>query len=180
MTGAYATIAAMLKARSGLMLGPDKEYLVETRLAPVIKRLGLGGLAELAARLKPGSPLETEVIELMTTNESLFFRDGKPFETLRRDVLPRLHASRPPHSPLRVWSAAASCGQEAYSIAMIALDVASSLAGRRVEIVGTDLAREPLERARQGLYSQFEVQRGLPMQALVKHFVKEDGEVGEL
>ncbi len=173
MTATYDAIAATLKARSGLMLGPGKLYLLETRLAPLIRREGLASLDALAARLRPGSTLEADMVEAMTTNESLFFRDGKPFELLRRTILPRLHATRAPGTPLRIWSAAAANGQEAYSIAMICADLAAVMPGRRVEIVGTDIAREPLERARQGVYSQFEVQRGLPMQMLVKHFAKE-------
>ena len=173
MSPAYATLAAMLKARSGLVLGPDKSYLLETRLAPLLKREGARSLDEIAARLRPGSALETDIVEAMTTNESSFFRDGKPFDLLRRSVLPRLHAARPAGRLLRIWSAAAANGQEAYSIAMVCADVAGTLAGRSVEIVATDIAREPLERARRGMYSQFEVQRGLPMHMLVRHFVKE-------
>jgi chemotaxis protein methyltransferase CheR len=175
-TAAFATIAEVLKSRSGLVVGPDKLYLLETRLAPIIKRENLRDLSELSTRLRPGSPLERDVVEAMTTNESLFFRDTKPFESIRKSVLPRLHAARPPGAPLRIWSAAASTGQEAYSIAMVVADLAGAMPGRRVEIVGTDIAREPLERARAGLYSQFEIQRGLPMQMLVKHFTKEDGQ----
>ncbi len=171
---AFGTIAAMLKARSGLTLGPDKLYLLETRLAPILRREGLADLAALAARMKPASALERDVVDAMTTNESLFFRDGKPFDALRQTVLARLHAARPAGAALRIWSAAASTGQEAYSIAMVAADMAAALQGRRVEVLGTDLAREPLDRARQGAYSQFEIQRGLPMQMLVKHFTKED------
>jgi chemotaxis protein methyltransferase CheR len=173
---AFATIAEVLKSRSGLVVGPDKLYLLETRLAPIIKRENLRDLSELSTRLRPGSPLERDVVEAMTTNESLFFRDNKPFDSIRKSVLPRLQAARPPGAPLRIWSAAASTGQEAYSIAMVVADLAAAMPGRRVEIVGTDIAREPLERARAGLYSQFEIQRGLPMQMLVKHFSKEDGQ----
>ena len=176
MTPAYAAVAEMLKARSGLTLGPDKLYLLETRLSHIFKREAIRDLSGLAAQLRPGSPLEREVVEAMTTNESLFFRDSKPFDALRRTVLPRLHAARPIGAPLRIWSAAASTGQEAYSIAMVVADMAASIPGRRIEIVGTDLAREPLERARQGLYSQFEIQRGLPMQMLVKYFVKDEAQ----
>lgn len=176
MNTAYVVLADMLKARSGLILGPDKLYLLETRLAPILKRHGLRDLAELAVRLRPASPLEQEVVEAMTTNESLFFRDGKPFEALRARVIPRLHAARPAGAALRIWSAAASTGQEAYSIAMVAAEMATAMPGRRVEILGTDIAREPLERARQGLYSQFEIQRGLPMQMLVKYFTKQDAQ----
>jgi chemotaxis protein methyltransferase CheR len=176
MSAGFATIAEVLKARSGLVVGPDKLYLLETRLAPIIKRENLRDLSELSTRLRPGSALERDVVEAMTTNESLFFRDTKPFDSIRKSVLPRLHAARPAGTTLRIWSAAASTGQEAYSIAMVVAELSGSMPGRRVEIVGTDLAREPLERARAGLYSQFEIQRGLPMQMLVKHFAKEDGQ----
>jgi chemotaxis protein methyltransferase CheR len=176
MSAAFASIAEVLKARSGLVVGPDKMYLLETRLAPIIKRENLRDLNELSTRLKPGSALERDVVEAMTTNESLFFRDSKPFDAIRKSVLPRLHAARPAGTPLRIWSAAASTGQEAYSIAMVVAELAPAMPGRRVEIVGTDIAREPLDRARAGLYTQFEIQRGLPMQMLVKHFAKEDGQ----
>jgi chemotaxis protein methyltransferase CheR len=98
----------------------------------------------------------------------------KPFEALRLRILPRLHAARATQAPLRIWSAAASTGQEAYSIAIVARELASAMPGRRVEILGTDIARETLQRARDGVYTQFEIQRGLPMQMLVKHFEKID------
>ena len=119
--------------------------------------------------------LAQEVVEAMTTNESLFFRDDKPFEHFRGHALPRLHAIRAPGVPLRVWSAASSSGQEAYSLAMTLSEMRASLGERRVEIIGTDIAREQLTRARDGFYTQFEVQRGLPMQMLVKYFRKEAG-----
>ena len=173
MSAAYNVLAGTLKARSGLILGPDKQYLLEARLAPLIRREGLRTLEDLAARLTPGSALETDMVEAMTTNESLFFRDGKPFEALRTKILPRLHAGRPAGATLRIWSAAAATGQEAYSIAMICADAAAAMPGRRVEIVGTDISKEALARAEEGLYSQFEIQRGLPMQMLVHHFSKE-------
>ena len=110
----------------------------------------------------------------MTTNESFFFRDDKPFQHFRTRALPRLHAARPPGAPLRVWSAAARCGQEAYSLAMILAETTAQLGQRKVEILGTDIARDQLARARDGLYTQFEVQRGLPVQMLMKYFRKED------
>jgi len=173
---AFETFAELLRARSGLVIGPDKTYLLETRLAPIARRENLPDLTALAARLRiPGADrLAREVVEAMTTNESLFFRDAKPFAHVRATALPRLHAARPPGVPLRIWSAAASTGQEAYSLAMIVAELRPTLGARRVEILGTDLAREPLARAREGLYSQFEVQRGLPVQMLVKHFRKEE------
>lgn len=170
---AFQTLATMLRARSGLALGPEKLYLLETRLAPLLAREGLTDLRDLAARLRPGSALERDVVDAMTTNESLFFRDMKPFDLLRR-TLPRLATARPPGVTLRIWSAAASTGQEAYSIAMLAEDIAPQLGGRRVEILGTDIAREPLRRAREGVFTQFEIQRGLPMAMLVRHFDKQD------
>jgi chemotaxis protein methyltransferase CheR len=176
MSRGYAAIAAMLKTRSGLILGPDKTYLLESRLADLLKRERLTSLDALADRLMPNSALENEVVEAMTTNESLFFRDGKPFEAIRTRVLPRLHAARPPGAKLRIWSAAASTGQEAYSIAMVVAELAGTLGNRQVEIVGTDIARGPLARATAGLYTQFEIQRGLPMQMLVKYFAKEEGQ----
>ncbi len=172
---AFDTIANLLKARSGLAIGRDKLYLLDTRLAPILKRHELRDLTALAERLRMPrmDVLAQEVVEAMTTNESLFFRDDKPFEHVRTQALPRLHATRAPGAPLRIWSAASSSGQEAYSLAMTLTDMRPSLGDRRVEIIGTDIAREQLARAREGLYSQFEVQRGLPMQMLVKHFRKE-------
>ena len=174
MNPGFAPIAAMLKARSGLTLGPDKLYLVETRLVSIMRREGARDLASLAAKLSPGNALEREVVEAMTTNESLFFRDQKPFDALRQRVLPKLHAARAPGARLRIWSAAASTGQEAYSIAMLLADMSLQLGDRKIDIVGTDISRDALGRARAGAYSQFEIQRGLPMQMLVKHFQKEE------
>jgi len=172
---AFGLLADLLKSRSGLVIGPDKLYLLETRLGPILRREGMRDLTALAARLgSPGTEkLAQEVVEAMTTNESLFFRDTKPFQHFRTQVLPRLNAARPAGAPLRLWSAAASTGQEAYSLAMILTDCQALLGQRKVEILGTDIAREPLARAREGLYSQFEVQRGLPVQMLMKHFRKE-------
>jgi chemotaxis protein methyltransferase CheR len=176
MSRGYAAIAAMLKTRSGLILGPDKTYLLESRLSDLLKRERLSSLDALADRLMPNSTLENEVVEAMTTNESLFFRDGKPFEALRTRILPRLHTARPTAAKLRIWSAAASTGQEAYSIAMVVAELAATLGNRQVEIIGTDIARGPLARATSGLFTQFEIQRGLPMQMLVKYFSKEEGQ----
>ena len=173
--GTFDTIANLLKTRSGLAIGPDKLYLLDTRLAPILKRHQLPNLNALAERLRGvrAETLTQEVVEAMTTNESLFFRDDKPFEHFRTQALPRMHSSRPAGTKLRVWSAASSSGQEAYSLAMILTDMRASLGDRQVEIIGTDISREQLSRARDGLYTQFEVQRGLPMQMLVKHFRKE-------
>ncbi len=174
MNAGFNTIATMLKAKSGLTLGPDKLYLMETRLVSIMRRENARDLAALAERMRVNSTLEREIVEAMTTNESLFFRDTKPFDALRQRVLPRLHAARAPGTRLRIWSAAASTGQEAYSIAMVLSEIAISLGDRKIDILGTDIARDALKRGREGVYSQFEIQRGLPMQMLAKYFVKED------
>ena len=167
-------LAGLVKARSGIVLTADKGYMLETRLGPMLRREGLPGLDALALRLR--SPREealaAEMVEALTTNESSFFRDGKPVEHLRK-LLPRLAAARAPGLAIRIWSAACSSGQEAYSVAMVAADLAPLLGGRRVEILGTDISREMLDRAKEGIFTQFEVQRGLPVQMLVKHFRQE-------
>ena len=172
----FETLAALLHRGSGLSIGPDKLYLLETRLAPILRAHALPDLDALAIRLRGAAPeLERAVVEAMTTNESSFFRDDKPFAHVRTQALPRLHATRPPGARLRIWSAAASTGQEAYSLAIIVAENRALLGTREVEIVGTDIAREPLARAREGLFTQFEVQRGLPMQMLVRYFRKDGG-----
>lgn len=170
----FGFLATMVKQRSGIVLTPEKGYMLETRLAPMLRREGLAGLDALALRLRAGrdDALAGEMVEALTTNESSFFRDGKPFEHLRR-LLPRLAAARAPGQPLRIWSAACSSGQEAYSAAIVAAELGPALGGRRVEILGTDLSREMLARAQEGVFTQFEVQRGLPVQTLVKHFRQE-------
>ena len=171
----FDLIARMVKARSGLVLTPDKLYMLETRLGPLLRRHGIASLDALAQRLGRGAAeerLAAEVTEALTTNETSFFRDGTPFEHLRK-ALPALAAARPPGAAIRVWSAACSTGQEAYSVAMLATELGPALGGRRVEILGTDIAEEVLARAREGLFTQFEVQRGLPVQMLVKYFRQE-------
>jgi chemotaxis protein methyltransferase CheR len=173
---AFETLSNLLRMKSGLVIGKDKIYLLETRLVALVKREKLADMNELADRVRrPGSDaLARDVVEAMTTNESFFFRDEKPFLHFRTRALPRMVAARPPGSTLRVWSAAASSGQEAYSLAMIVAESSAALASRKVEIVGTDIARDQLTRARAGVYSQFEVQRGLPVQMLMRYFRKED------
>jgi chemotaxis protein methyltransferase CheR len=127
--------------------------------------------------MKTGSEaLTAEVAEAMTTNETFFFRDKIPFDHLREAVLPELMRARANRRSLRIWCAASSTGQEPYSIAMCLKEFASALAGWRVEIVATDLSQAVLEKSRAGIFSQFEVQRGLPIQMLVKHFTQ----IGEL
>jgi chemotaxis protein methyltransferase CheR len=175
-SAAFDTFATLLKSRSGLVIGTDKLYLLETRLASIVKNEQLRDLAALADRLRASGneALIRQVVEAMTTNESFFFRDDKPFQHFRTQALPRLLAGRPAGAPLRVWSAASSSGQEAYSVAMIVTECRASIGDRRIDIIGTDIARDQVARARDGLYTQFEVQRGLPVQMLMRYFRKEE------
>jgi chemotaxis protein methyltransferase CheR len=173
----YEFLRKLLKERSGLDLSADKQYLVESRLVPLARRVGLAGIPELVQKMRSGAEvLTTEVVEAMTTNETFFFRDKIPFDHLRETVLPALLQSRASRRSLRIWSAASSTGQEPYSIAMCLKEAAQALSGWRIEIVATDLSQEVLEKSKAGIYSQFEVQRGLPIQMLVKYFTQ----VGEL
>jgi chemotaxis protein methyltransferase CheR len=173
----YDFLRKLLKERSGLDLSADKQYLVESRLMPLARKAGLAGIPELVQKMKSGAEaLIVEVVEAMTTNETFFFRDKIPFDHLRDTILPTLLQSRASRKTLRIWSAAGSTGQEPYSIAMVLKERAAALSGWRIEIVATDLSQEVLEKSRAGIYSQFEVQRGLPIQLLVKYFTQ----IGEL
>jgi chemotaxis protein methyltransferase CheR len=164
----------LLKERSGLVLSSDKQYLLESRLLPVARKAGLGTLAELAARLRasPHAALAATVVEAMTTNETFFFRDKLPFDYFRSLLLPSLLAARASERRLRVWCAACANGQEPYSLAMSLRELGQALASWRIEILATDISQEALEKAKAGLYSQFEVQRGLPIALLVKYFAQ--------
>jgi chemotaxis protein methyltransferase CheR len=176
----YEFLRKLLKERSGLDLSADKQYLVESRLVPLARRVGLAGIPELVQKMRSGAEvLTTDVVEAMTTNETFFFRDKIPFDHLRETVLPALLQSRASRRSLRIWSAASSTGQEPYSIAMCLKEAAQALSGWRIEIVATDLSQEVLEKSKAGIYSQFEVQRGLPIQMLVKYF-KQMGELWQL
>ena len=163
-----------LKGRSGLALTPEKRYLVESRLNPLCRRFELDTLSELIAGLRGGrdSDLETAVVEAMTTNETFFFRDKVPFDLFAQVLLPRFLKGRAATRRLRIWCAAASTGQEPYSLAMLLSEAGPRLAGWQVEILATDISSEVLDRARAGLYSQFEVQRGLPIGLLLKYFTQ--------
>jgi chemotaxis protein methyltransferase CheR len=167
----YDYLRKLLKDRSGLVLSADKQYLVESRLTPLARKAGIASLGELVAKLRSNNErLAVDVVEAMTTNESFFYRDKIPFDHFRDTIMPGLLAGRARERRLRIWCAAASTGQEPYSLAMCLKEMKDKLAGWRVEILGTDLSTEVLEKAKAGVYSQFEVQRGLPIQMLVKHF----------
>jgi chemotaxis protein methyltransferase CheR len=168
----FDQICKLLKQESGLVLSPDKAYLLESRLLPVARKWKLATFDDLAKALRANADvgLVRDVVEAMTTNESFFFRDTRPFEQFKEIVIPAMLKGRADQKRIRVWSAACSSGQEPYSLAMILADLGAQIAGWQVEIVATDLSAEMLTRAREGIYSQFEVQRGLPINLLVKYF----------
>jgi len=168
----FDVFAVLLKQRSGLVLTREKAYLLESRLMPVARKNNIATLEgmALALRDKRDEPLMAAVTEAMTTNESCFFRDQKPFVYFQKVLLPQLLQTRAAKKQIRIWSAAVSSGQEAYSLAMICAEEAVKLQGWTVDILGTDLSHDMVERAKSGIYTQFEVQRGLPIKMLVKYF----------
>ncbi|HEX5508487.1 MAG TPA: protein-glutamate O-methyltransferase CheR [Pseudolabrys sp.] len=167
-------LRALLKERSGLVLSADKQYLAESRLLPVARRHNIANLGELVAKLRDRNtePLVTAVVEAMTTNESFFFRDKIPFDYFRDVIVPDLIEHHHRRHRIRIWCTAAAAGQEPYSLAMILRELADKMPGWRVDILATELSGEILEKAKSGIYSQFEVQRGLPIQQLVKSFTQ--------
>lgn len=170
----FSYLRTLLQEKSGIALGSDKLYLAESRLSILCRRRGMECVDGLMRQLRLGrdAELEIAVVDAMTTNETLFFRDYKPFDLFRDVILPEHLAANASRRSLRIWCAAVSSGQEAYSLAMILEEMAARLAGWRIEILGTDISGEILEKARAGVYSQFEVQRGLPIQMLLKHFTQ--------
>lgn len=170
----FECLTKKIKDYSGIIIGEDKEYLLESRLMPIARKYGIGTLPDFVSYLRENKDesLLVEIIEGMTTNESFFFRDFKPFDYLRDIVLPQLFAKLPDQNTFRIWSAASSTGQEAYSIAITLLE-AASCAGKKFEIIGTDIDMSVVEKAREGLYTQFEVQRGVPITMLLKYFNQE-------
>ena len=173
----FGWLRGLLKERSGLVLGAEKQYLAESRLLPLARRHGLTSLAELVQRLKAtrGAPLAAEVVDAMTTNETFFFRDKIPFEHFRATVLPALMAARAREKRIRIWCTACATGQEPYSLAMTLHEMGAQLAGFRVQILATDICSAVIDKAKAGVYTQFEVQRGLPIALLIKYFTQ-DGE----
>ncbi len=172
MTPDMEFLAAFLKKTTGIILATDKSYLVESRLSSVAACHGHRNVHALVEALKafPSEPLRRDIIEAMTTNETSFFRDGTPFEIIKNHVLPQLLVARASTRRLRIWCAAASTGQEPYSLAMMLQEQGSKLAGWNIEILGTDIDTVALRKASDGVYSKFEIQRGLPITHLVKYF----------
>ena len=172
----FEFLSKLVKDRSGLVLTQDKAYLLESRLMPVARKHGMKGVDELVSNLRTtkSEPLAHDVTEAMTTNESFFFRDIKPFDLFRDVTLAHLLEKRASKKKIRIWCAASSSGQEPYSLAMVLKEQAAKVSGWNFDILGTDLSREMLEKAKAGVYSQFEVQRGLPINLLLKYFQKKD------
>lgn len=170
-----AFLIDFLKKESGLVLTPEKSYLVESRLLPLARQQKFETTDELVEAVQKGGNrhLAKAVIEAMTTNETFFFRDKTPFERFKEIALPQTIEARKHAGRLRIWCAAASSGQEPYTLAMILKEERAKLRGLRTEILGSDIDTDILSRAEAGVYSQFEVQRGLPVDLLIKNFTKQ-------
>jgi chemotaxis protein methyltransferase CheR len=168
-------IRSMVLSESAIVLDASKGYLIESRLAPLVRETGTGTLEGFVAKLRaaPTGPLRTRVIEAITTNETNFFRDIYPWQALREVVIPRLLAARATTRSLTIWCAAASSGQEPYSLAMTLVDRFPELSSWKVKIVASDISAEILARAKEGRYSQLEVNRGLSAPVLAKHFERD-------
>lgn len=166
----------LLYSKSGLQLTPDKSYLLDSRLTPISKKWGFPSLDVMTGTLRglPDPALVKDIVEAMTTNETSFFRDTRPFDNFEKYVLPHMIEHRAREKRLRIWCAASSSGQEPYSLAMILKEKAALIPNWNIEILATDISDDILEQARRGLYSQFEVQRGLPVTYLMKYFVQDN------
>lgn len=168
-------VSQLLRKRAGIVLTGDKMYLLESRLAPLARKEGLPSIDDLihVIRSRREERLIAQLVDVMTTNETFFFRDKTPFEHLKEAIFPVLAQARR-GSRIRIWCAACSTGQEPYSIAMMLDQNPALTGGVPVEIVATDISDRCLDRARQGLFTQFEVQRGLPVQMLMHYFTQQD------
>lgn len=171
----YRVLAQLLEAKCGIEVEAGKDYLFESRLAPLAQSLGLAGIPALvaAARQCSDGKICKQIVEAMTTHESLFFRDGTPFQVLAKQLVPELVAAKDAGRPLRIWSAACSSGQEPYSIAMTLLGILEFQCGRPFDILATDVSSCVLKKAREGVYSDFEVRRGCSPEILRDHFTQE-------
>lgn len=166
----------ILYDESGLVVTPEKSYLLDSRLSPIAKRWDLEGIDALTAMLRtpvPNRAIIKDVVEAMTTNETSFFRDMTPFNNFENAIIPYLLENKAPGSSIKIWCAACSSGQEPYSLAMLLKENEAKLKGMRFDIYATDLSTEILDTAKTAKYSQFEVQRGMPIQLLMKYFTQE-------
>ena len=168
-------VSQLCATRVGVRVDPEKAYLIESRLAPVARRDGFGSIGDMLSMLRERreDKLAWSIVEAMVQSESAFFRDREPFALFRDEVLPSLARLRGAE-PVRIWSAACASGQEVYSLAMIVEDERGRLPGLKVELFGTDIGERQLEKAQSGLYTQVEVQRGLPIRQLIRHFEPSD------
>jgi len=173
----YAYLRALVLEQSANLIDPSRNALFDTRLTPIARLAGASNLKDFVHILKVDKPehLRRAVAEAMTINETSFFRDLRPFEMLRETILPRLIEDRADARRLRIWSAASSTGQEAYSLAMMIVDHFPELAGWDVKIIGTDISQQVIDYARRGRYRRLEVNRGLPARMLLK-YMERDGE----
>ena len=172
----FSFLAQMVRRRAGLVLTVQKAHLIESRLSTVLRRFGFRSADALVKDLRHGrETLARAVTEVLTTNESSFFRDRAAFDALRDRVLPRLIEARAETKRLRIWSAACAAGQEVYSIAMLLDDLKLQAQGWHIDLIATDLSAEMIARAEEGVYSHFEVQRGLAIRRLVAHFTQDGG-----
>ncbi len=169
----YRFLQDYIYKESGIVIERDKHYLLEARLLPVAKKRDMATINDLCNLLRATGPadLKRQVVEAMTTHETLFYRDPAQFEALRKTILPPLIEQRKSLRKLSFWSAASSSGQEAYSVAMMLRGM--GLRDWNISITGTDLSEQILQRARTGLFSQLEVNRGLPVQDLVMYFTRQ-------
>lgn len=172
----FEFVSGIVKQNSGLYLTPEKFYLIESRLLPVSRKWGFANLEELLQnlRVEKKEAMKYDIVEAMTTNESFFFRDQKPFDYLKDDIIPSLIKTRPAGSKIRIWSAACSSGQELYSIAMTLKENPNLTKNHTFELIGTDISRAILDKAKEGTFTQFEVQRGLPIMFLMKYFQQQN------
>jgi chemotaxis protein methyltransferase CheR len=177
----YAYLRELVLQQSANFIDPSRNSLFDTRLKPIAQKAGASSLKDFVSILKVDRAphLHRAVAEAMTINETSFFRDLKPFEMLRETILPRLIEQRREQRRLRIWSAASSTGQEAYSVAMLIAENFPTLAGWDVKIVGTDISRYVVDYAQRGRYRRLEVNRGLPARMLLKYLVR-DGEEWEI
>ncbi|HEU0118000.1 MAG TPA: CheR family methyltransferase [Alphaproteobacteria bacterium] len=170
----FDLFAHMVKQRSGLVLTRDKAYFLESRLLTVMRKYNMKSLEDIADNVRNNRDenLMRDITDATTTNETMFFRDRKLFLEFQKDILPKILTARAGKKHLRIWSAACSSGQEAYSLAMMLNEEKAALDGWKIDIIGTDIAKDMVTRATNGTYTQFEVQRGLPVRMLVKYFTQ--------
>ncbi|WP_158945034.1 protein-glutamate O-methyltransferase CheR [Granulicella sp. S190] len=176
----YAYLRELVLEQSANQIDPSRNALFDTRLTPIARLSGAENLGDFVSMLRSGQTahLHRAVAEAMTINETSFFRDMRPFEMLRQVLIPKLVERRAEERHLRIWSAASSTGQEAYSLAMMMVEHFPELAGWDVKIVGTDISRQVVDYAKRGRYRRLEVNRGLPARMLLKYMTRDGEEWG--